>query len=581
MRVQYILFLVLVFTCIFHSCKQNKPIITQPQYNKEHNEELAAQRQADSIRHAKYSWMVGTWLSAGEQNRVSDKSIVCMDDYGNVLWSGNYSIDEDEYVIVDGSKKFKLSHDKKTLNYPESGYPLIKYESYSLPSDYKWLIGIWSDGDSFVYITENERIGFYDGLKNQTNKGIFMVDEGMLFAFLENQSEDCTSFTINSRSKSLAYEGGDTELWKLKSNDEIDKLVKMNQKKRIIGEWINETTPGYDAYHLIFSENGRGRYAMVINNRIVTDERFTWELNGNEIKTKNTHTGINTAANTGGVETYTYLESSDEIKGYGDGAYFKRNKHIKLLDDGSAESLESRIKIDATDGYEDIDCSVKHIRTLSLKDFIDMMLSKNQQRSGTIEKLESLKNQVYDIPVKIYRATCDETESTLYVVNSNNQIVAKVSDDAFSGVFYEDDGSAHMSWGNINNRASKNSSGIDESVLELLKKVYPNSFNDWGWHDYATERFNQYADIECWDADEIYKTQDTYSADVLPNPTFSKYPKVENAYRVRWQRYERKEKVTTVVVLKKEGGKWLIDNMVTENGNLLFDYSKPPVEPEF
>lgn len=126
------------------------------------------------------------------------------------------------------------------------------------------------------------------------------------------------------------------------------------------------------------------------------------------------------------------------------------------------------------------------------------------------------------------------------------------------------------------NTSKKDSLQNDDEAIEFLQKVYPNSIDGSFTGDkLCTDRFAEYSRIEC-EYDPIYQTQDCYSAAVLPNPTFSKYSKVENAYTVQWQRYEHKEKVTVIVVLKKEEGRWLIDNIV-QGDRLLFDYSKPPV----
>lgn len=106
--------------------------------------------------------------------------------------------------------------------------------------------------------------------------------------------------------------------------------------------------------------------------------------------------------------------------------------------------------------------------------------------------------------------------------------------------------------------------------------MYPNNTNgEIEWSKYATERFCQYASDEC-DYDVVYQTQDAYSADILPNPHFSKYESYPNAYRVTWHRYEHKEQVSVILVFKEENGRMLIDN-VLEKGKLLFDYSKPSV----
>ena len=118
-----------------------------------------------------------------------------------------------------------------------------------------------------------------------------------------------------------------------------------------------------------------------------------------------------------------------------------------------------------------------------------------------------------------------------------------------------------------------NNGEIDWKVLALLRKVYPNTLEEPDGYEYSTERFKEYALLEC-DHHPIYNTQDAYSAAILPNPSFSKYPSVENAYMVEWVRYASREKVSSIVVLCQENGDWKIDNVI-ENGNLIFDYSKP------
>ena len=122
---------------------------------------------------------------------------------------------------------------------------------------------------------------------------------------------------------------------------------------------------------------------------------------------------------------------------------------------------------------------------------------------------------------------------------------------------------------------------IDPGVMAFLEEVYPNVKDRPGGitgGPCTTDRFEAY-EIEC-DYDPIYQTQDTYSADVLPYPKFTKYECFDNAYTVEWQRYERCETVRNIVVLVREKGKYLIDNIIIEVDGapkLLFDYSRPPV----
>ena len=112
-------------------------------------------------------------------------------------------------------------------------------------------------------------------------------------------------------------------------------------------------------------------------------------------------------------------------------------------------------------------------------------------------------------------------------------------------------------------------------VLAVLTKVYPNSFEE-GYEDYSTARFLEYSRLEC-DYDPVYDTNSDYAGEILPNPRFSRYSSVENAYLVEWERFASHDKASSIVVLCKEKGNWKIDNVIV-NGHLLFDYSRPAVQ---
>lgn len=117
---------------------------------------------------------------------------------------------------------------------------------------------------------------------------------------------------------------------------------------------------------------------------------------------------------------------------------------------------------------------------------------------------------------------------------------------------------------------------IGQDVLAFLTKVYPNSFEGASYENYSTARFLEYRSLEC-DYDPVYSTQDVYAYEILPDPRFSRYSFVENAYLVEWERFTSREKASSIVVLCKEKGNWKIDNVIV-NGHLLFDYSRPAVQ---
>lgn len=127
------------------------------------------------------------------------------------------------------------------------------------------------------------------------------------------------------------------------------------------------------------------------------------------------------------------------------------------------------------------------------------------------------------------------------------------------------------------------STKIDDDVRAFLDMAYPNEIGAVQCYytnsDITTARFGEYAALEC-DYDPVYDTQDSYSADILPEPRFYVFKSVPDAYRVKWQRYERKEQVEVVVVLAREDGMYRIDNIVNCKGEspvLLFNYSEPAV----
>ena len=117
----------------------------------------------------------------------------------------------------------------------------------------------------------------------------------------------------------------------------------------------------------------------------------------------------------------------------------------------------------------------------------------------------------------------------------------------------------------------------EAAIRQFLESVYPNTLDESQAQPRVTDRFREYASMEC-DYDAIYATQDCYCADVLPEPEFTAYPAVDNAYKVVWHRYADVQKAEVIVVLVKEDGEWMIDNIVDDEttNRLLFDYSIPP-----
>lgn len=423
--------LCLSLLCIIVSCKSNK---AANQTEEGANQQVETPKTLTDI----YPWLKGTWISSNAYS-ISGNSITCKDVWGKEKWRKDFTI-EDNCIIVDGGKEFKISLDEEKV-ISLGGFPLIKYESFTLPPDYNWIKGLWCDGRRFVYVADNEQIAFYDEFGKESNKGIFVIDkDGDLNIFLQRESEDEPYIVSIKRLKRLAYEGSEVNLWKITSDAEKGKIIEWNKKKRIIGSWINKTHE-HDAFHLIFNEDGTGRTAMVLNERIITDDRFKWIMEGDVIYARN-------------VSKYHYIESSDEIKDDNvDGGYYKRNRHVQEREIDYAV-LENLIIGDFIEDYDGVvQCTVNRIRTISLPDYLALMISSNGISSETKTKLESLKQGMREMMVDIYEVGCasyDEgiMSSAYYIVNYKNKILGKVSGDYSSGVIYaSDDKDVYFSWG--------------------------------------------------------------------------------------------------------------------------------------
>ncbi len=122
------------------------------------------------------------------------------------------------------------------------------------------------------------------------------------------------------------------------------------------------------------------------------------------------------------------------------------------------------------------------------------------------------------------------------------------------------------------------------SPLEVLKVIYPNRQGDGEPEDfteYKTERFYWYERIES-DFDVLWQTQDGYTYVEKPNPAFTPYPGIDNAYIVEWTQSEGAGRTRVGLVFVNQDGKWLVDNAwpVGEDASaepkMYFDYSKVP-----
>lgn len=120
------------------------------------------------------------------------------------------------------------------------------------------------------------------------------------------------------------------------------------------------------------------------------------------------------------------------------------------------------------------------------------------------------------------------------------------------------------------------------SPMEVLKDLYPSVASTGGINEkmITTDRFKLYERIES-EKDVLYQSQDGYTYVDNPDPQFTTYDSIENAYKVEWTRSDSDPRVELVVIFVNENGSWKIDNVIEHNDlereQLLFDYTKPPV----
>lgn len=166
------------------------------------------------------SWIVGKWGGINEIYEITVSSVTKIY-HGEVVSSGEYYIDEDNEIIVDwnpniGERLIIIDSIQKVAFY-HSGNPLHNLDELTLPSEYQWAIGKWSDGQSIVEISEDCRITIYDG-EQVVNTGIFTINENFINAFWEKSEYCMDGYMLFPHLEQLSIEGGD-DLTKLPEKD--------------------------------------------------------------------------------------------------------------------------------------------------------------------------------------------------------------------------------------------------------------------------------------------------------------------------------------------------------------------------
>lgn len=194
------------------------------------------------------SWMNGTWLSTTECIKISGSSISKTVD-GDIIWEGSFYVDDDYELIIDSDSphgRLKINPSLKVVEWYISSNPLIKLEDYTLPQEYNFLLGKWTDGSTIIEFSR-EKMLERNGKGELIKEGYYYIDDGNLYPIWDSPTESYDNYVVGTNF--LAYEGGDS-LAKLPdsidteaSNENLINAFSKNQRaydgeiKWAYGEW--------------------------------------------------------------------------------------------------------------------------------------------------------------------------------------------------------------------------------------------------------------------------------------------------------------------------------------------------------
>lgn len=119
-------------------------------------------------------WLNGTWYSIYDVIKIKDNIIWQTQNYcKNDFIEASFSLDNNSNILIDG-KTAGITANVNNKILSKHGYPYIKYEDFSLPEEFSWLKGTWTNGDLFITFTENT-ISIKDEIDGTQNNAHYVV----------------------------------------------------------------------------------------------------------------------------------------------------------------------------------------------------------------------------------------------------------------------------------------------------------------------------------------------------------------------------------------------------------------------
>lgn len=204
-------------------------------------------------------WLDGKWIVGNVIYEISGTTISKVWDDGAVVHLGDFYVDDKSVIIVNGEPcGLKILEEERAL--VSSSNPMClftKWEDYSLPSEYQWILGKWTPDGNMVLSLSKDSISVEEG-GTIINSGIYILDGEQIFVFWNRNGDFMDSFILLPSIETIAIEGGDKmikipkeydsqagyaiiDLFTLSSRVYTDKL-KWIKLKWIYGEWQEPNT---------------------------------------------------------------------------------------------------------------------------------------------------------------------------------------------------------------------------------------------------------------------------------------------------------------------------------------------------
>ena len=406
-----------------------------------------------------YPWVVGTWVGNWETYTFSYSSVnatlycTARGMENEYLWDAGVALDKENNEFIIGNRRFAVSPKYKNLTY--KGFPLINQATYKTSLEYQWLLGFWTNGNTYVSFNKSNEVSLYDFFGKPKQHGIFVINEDTLITIWDKPDKDNDWFYIYPNTKKLSYNGG-AYLKKLTNKDEMHKAISENVEKRIYGEW-RHTTEYNDTYGTLQFNKDKTGYEKLVIAHIPSYINFYWDVIEDRISidTYEAHATFSYSV----MDGYEHIHAEGLVYsrwfGYGKRSQKtfpefepqgqKPNKKsarlaktLNLTAASKNENAERQIRNTIPGDFSVLE--LRQLGTIGLYDFLGFLKTKTTDNNAT--KIDSVKKILGDDTITVYYVKIETTDSDsfgcIYVVNSNNVVIGEVDNDKFEyGTFYK------------------------------------------------------------------------------------------------------------------------------------------------